>query len=994
MRTVEDKNGTKKQTWEGWVILSLQSRHTDGHDKTSITTMKKTVTTLLLMLIAAATALAQNGTITVKTLARQGLNGQAMEKVRAYLTTTEGTDTIEGTSSYSWIINGDRQEKQHAVRFKVPKEHRTYTLTAEAEGYETITREVKVNATGKRTTVIELPDLMFYKKARELGEVTVTASKVKFYMKDDTLVYNADAFLLPQGSMLDALIRQLPGVEFRDNGRIYVNGKYVESLMLNGKDFFDGDKNVMLNNLGAYTVKDVAVYDKLGDKSMLAGRDLGDAKYVMDVRLKRDYMSGFVGNLEAGAGTSDRYLGRAFGMWYTTISRVALIGALNNLNDNRTPGQNDAWKPTTTAGDLRTKMGALDYFVEPDNGKTWTLSGNTSVEHSRLDDRKTMNRVNFLPGGDTYDNSFGQTLTHDLNIRTKNDFRRRYSSGFFTIGQRLTYRKNDLEGSTLSGAFNREAEELTRNLLEQMFAGEAISMADNTINTALSRRLSKGHTLSAGGSASGSKKIAGLPDLISLSLDGEYTERSYDNFNLYDIRYPRTGKRTLTNQYITDSPDRSWTISAFPSYDMAITEDINVTATVALQHTSTTKDSYLYELDRLEDAGIFGVLPEGYGAALDRDRTYMSHSEANMAQLSINARGHNIKMPGGSMLSYQVYPIIRLGCRTLDYTQGRDFSRVDRRNADVEFLNTYLTLKKGKGYVKLLFNRTTKHASLIRMVDITDSRDPLNIFTGSPDLKNEAHNELSAQWSQMANGRHRWMEIVDLRYTFINNALTNGYRYDEASGVRTYRMYNVNGNYNLRLYNSLTKSFGKRDQFDISSYTSADYGEAADMVATTETAMTRTKVKNLILLESVQLNWTIGRSRLSLNGRLNWRDTRGDRTGFNNFSATTAQYGAAAVIALPHNFSLSTDLNLYTRRGYAYRELNTTDVVWNARLSYTAKGGRWLFMLDGFDLLNQLSNVSYNVNAQGRTETFTNVLPRYGLLHIQYRFMVQPKNKN
>ena len=99
------------------MILSLQSRHTDGHDKTSITTMKKTVTTLLLMLIAAATALAQNGTITVKTLARQGLNGQAMEKVRAYLTTTEGTDTIEGTSSYSWIINGDRQEKQHAVRF-------------------------------------------------------------------------------------------------------------------------------------------------------------------------------------------------------------------------------------------------------------------------------------------------------------------------------------------------------------------------------------------------------------------------------------------------------------------------------------------------------------------------------------------------------------------------------------------------------------------------------------------------------------------------------------------------------------------------------------------------------------------------------------------------------------------------------------------------------------------------------------------------------------
>ena len=51
-------------------------------------------------------------------------------------------------------------------------------------------------------------------------------------------------------------------------------------------------------------------------------------------------------------------------------------------------------------------------------------------------------------------------------------------------------------------------------------------------------------------------------------------------------------------------------------------------------------------------------------------------------------------------------------------------------------------------------------------------------------------------------------------------------------------------------------------------------------------------------------------------------------------------------------------------------------------------------MLDGFDLLHQLNNVTYNINAQGRTETWTNVLPRYGLLHIQYRFNKQPKRKD
>ena len=64
-------------------------------------------------------------------------------------------------------------------------------------------------------------------KTVNLKGVEVKATKIKFYHKGDTLVYNADAFQLSQGSMLDGLIRQMPGVELKDDGRIYVNGKYV-----------------------------------------------------------------------------------------------------------------------------------------------------------------------------------------------------------------------------------------------------------------------------------------------------------------------------------------------------------------------------------------------------------------------------------------------------------------------------------------------------------------------------------------------------------------------------------------------------------------------------------------------------------------------------------------------------------------------------------------------------------------------------------------------
>ena len=90
-----------------------------------------------------------------------------------------------------------------------------------------------------------------------LKEVVIKATKIKMTYRGDTITFNADAFNLPEGSMLDALIRQMDGVELKDDGRILVQGEQVEELMLNGKDFFKGNNKVRLDNLPAYTVQRV-----------------------------------------------------------------------------------------------------------------------------------------------------------------------------------------------------------------------------------------------------------------------------------------------------------------------------------------------------------------------------------------------------------------------------------------------------------------------------------------------------------------------------------------------------------------------------------------------------------------------------------------------------------------------------------------------------------------------------------------------------------------
>lgn len=134
----------------------------------------------------------------------------------------------------------------------------------------------------------------------------MTATKLKMYYKGDTLIYDASAFKMPEGSMLDDLIRQMPGVTMNDEGEIFVNGRKVDELLLGSRSFFGGNSKVLLENLPYYTVKHLKVYEKENELSRGAGYDVMPKSYVMDVNLKEEYRTGYIGNVEAAGGTHER----------------------------------------------------------------------------------------------------------------------------------------------------------------------------------------------------------------------------------------------------------------------------------------------------------------------------------------------------------------------------------------------------------------------------------------------------------------------------------------------------------------------------------------------------------------------------------------------------------------------------------------------------------------------------------------------------------------
>ncbi|MBR3860258.1 MAG: hypothetical protein IKJ18_09720, partial [Bacteroidaceae bacterium] len=118
-----------------------------------------------------------------------------------------------------------------------------------------------------------------------------------------------------------------------------------------------------------------------------------------------------------------------------------------------------------------------------------------------------------------------------------------------------------------------------------------------------------------------------------------------------------------------------------------------------------------------------------------------------------------------------------------------------------------------------------------------------------------------------------------------------------------------------------------------------------------------------------------------------------ERADFNEINAYNFNYGLTGLVNLPYKMQLSTDITMYTRRGYADANMNTSELVWNARLTKSAMKGKLLFTLDGFDILGNLSTINYSVNGQGRTEMWTNSIPRYVMLKVSYKLHKQPKRK-
>ena len=852
-----------------------------------------------------------------------------------------------------------------------------------------------------RNTSIDMQDIPIKRKGMEnkehmLGEIVVKSTKIKMVMKGDTIIYNADAFNLPQGSMLDALIRQLPGATLNSNGEIFINGRKLDYLTLNGKDFFKGNNKQLIDNLPNYTVKNLKVFEKSTDRSQAMGVDIDKKDYIMDISLKKKYEKTFIANFDIAGGTNSRYATKVFGLYFTPRLQLSIFSNINNVNEDRKPGEKGDWDPTKLPnGQVIQKTVGLNAAV---SNKKNTLENNMSTSFTWRDTHNISQIIaeSFLTGGNNFNRSISDVKSKNFIYDFQNNLK--ISTPIFlksTIS--LNYNKFDNWGTVRSARFNADPSTIgsTEAILDTIFSSSRNRLVnDFGVNRLSSKTYGFGHSLTTFVNVNAYKQLPS-GDRISALIEGDYLNTTNSMFNNYQLKYLKSNAISDYRNRYDNTPSYSYNYRVGPQYTFVIPNGFRLFTGYQYQQKASYRNNQKYRLDKLykwqEENHALGSLPSSRDSlllSLDANNSYKGYyiSKQNSVSLGFGCS----KSKNHNNVFFNTNVSIGYKSEKLDYRNSLLNTSVKQYNwVSGLSLNMGFTINKYSFYGTITSKMETP--DLYSKITRSDNSNPLAISLGNPNLKNSRKTNVSLTFSDNNNRRFK-LPMAFINININQNAVANGFTYNPTTGVYTYKPQNVKGNWygNIGLYD--TFPLDNKNNFILVNAIVYSYNHNVDFTGMTGQAESiLSKVNNHWLEDNLSLNYQKGGLTCSLVGEMKWRYAYSRRENFSTIRTLDFNYGMLGSYKFKFGLETGMDLKMFSRRGYSDPLINANDLICNVYISKSFLKGKLAAKLEGYDIFHQLKSISYEINGQGKTETRFNAIPNYLMLHLIYKMNISGK---
>lgn len=858
----------------------------------------------------------------------------------------------------------------------------TYVMKVSYIGYHNLFRQLEVK---EGQTEVNGGTILLTPNSIMLQEAVITGVMRQVEVKEDTLIFNADAFRVPEGSVLEELIKKIPGAEVSDDGTIKINGKTVSKILVEGKEFFSNDRNMAMKNLPANIVEKVKTYDKQSDMARMTGIDDGEEETVLDLSIKKGLKNGWFGNLDLAGGTEERFSEKVNINRFADQTQYSIIGSYNNVNDRGFGGGGRGGGGITKSG-----MGGANIALE--RGK-FEIGGNVRYQGRRSYSRTSTAAQNFITTNTSFSNSLNRSWSRsnsfsgNFKIEWKPDS---MSNVLFRPNFSIGNSNNHSNGR--NATFNNDPYEQdgVDNPLEQF---DLISH-DILVNQNISGNRSKGNNYSFNGSLIYNRRLNNLGRNFSINLNGDYSHNENKSFSLSDVTYyQRNDSVALTYRYRT-TPNSSKNFTFGLNYtEPLIQKKLFLQFSYRYNYSNRHSDGKAYDMGGIEDlitdirnTGA-GFLPWNYYDYLDDDLSRYTDNTNHIHNIDLQLRyvTQEINMNVGLNIQPQRQKV-EYNYQGLDTIASRNFIRVSPT------LNFRYRFNK-QHTLRIRYRGSTRQPEITDLFNMTDNSNPLNIRMGNPDLTPSFTNSINIDWNNYISVSQ---ENFVARLSFQNtlNAIENRTQYNEATGGRISMPVNINGDW------SISGNFGYNrpvfvDNLTINTSTSVSYNNNVGYIYQNNLSLKNT-VNNLRLGENIRINYREDYWDISLNGNISYNNQKSKLVPANNRDTYDFSYGLAGNVNLENGLGFSTNIGITSRRGYSSANMNTNELIWNAQVSYRfLKGKAATVSIQAYDILSQRSNISRNISAMMRSDTETNAIYSYVMVHFIYRFnMFGSGNRN
>ena len=808
-----------------------------------------------------------------------------------------------------------------------------------------------------------------------LDEVVVKSEAPPIRIKKDTLEFNASSFKVRPDANVEALLKQLPGVEIDEDGKITVNGKTVNNILVNGKPFFGKDGKIATQNLPADIIDKVQVTDTKTKEEELSGQDASSNEKTINLTIQEDKNKGQFGKATAGYGTDERYEASLLFNNFKNTQKISLLGSSNNINstgfsmdeifDNMGGGRNSSiWVSNNGSfgingvqfggnqGITKSNMIGLNYGDEWANKKI-NPNGSYYFTNGETTNANRTNRINLLPTGntntlansDTKSISNGHNLAMEFEVKLDSTATLYISPGFV---------RNDIKNtnSGFNATFDETGTALNENTSNNNWSSEKNTFKnDMSFYKALKK---KGRGINARLENENSKNTSDLYTKTATTF--------FQSGNLDDER----------NQFQVDGA-REDRLMAKIGYSEPLRDSLvfNFETTYRFQKSRETRTTY------------------------DFDTAANNYTNYNdLLSNNIHSSSSSITpMVGISMRKSKIRGSISMGTEIINFdNQSTYLSTKTAVNKNYMYPkvngNINITLSKSKSLYSF-YSYSVNLPSAHQVLPFENLSNPLNTIIGNADLK---PNENYSMYFNFNNydyaSRSGFYGYGGGDYN-VNQIVSSTIYDTDFKATTTYQ--NVSEGYNYYVGFSLNKSAKKEKRtfkYSLGMQVGYDYNQGLTNAALYES-------KALKITPRTNITWSI-EDFVTINPSYRYTYITNDFSNYVIDNTKNFLHNAKLEITSywPKKVVLGSDF------GYNYNS-NIADgfqkdfYLWNLSLGYNFYNDKLLAKVKIYDVLNQNVSAVRTITPTAITDSENTVLQQYAMFSLTYKLdKFGGKNKN